>query len=155
MREKLNLQLDDAVTKLADAQSAFDAFGKGVGAAVIGSFNFGDAQSEAAGNASNLQTALAKQAVAQKKVNEAQALWNDFKSLDNTAALAEANRDLADASAEVSIAQAKPQTFFDTLAKQADKAKDFGVLVNRLIAAGLSETALSQVLAAGGPLNAL
>ena len=40
-------------------------------------------------------------------------------------------------------------TFFNALEKQAQKAKDFGVLVNRLIAAGLSETALSQVLAAG------
>jgi hypothetical protein len=40
-------------------------------------------------------------------------------------------------------------TFFDTLAKQADKAKKFGELVSRLIAGGLSETALSQVLAAG------
>jgi hypothetical protein len=57
--------------------------------------------------------------------------------------------ELALASEEVVATQAKPMTFFDALAKQAQKAKDFGVLVNRLIAAGLSETALSQVLAAG------
>jgi hypothetical protein len=149
LRENLNTRLEDAVTKLADAQEAFDAFGKGVGAAITGSFNFGDAQSEAAGNAANLQAALAKQSDAQRKVNDAQAAWNDFKSLDNTAALADANRDLADATAEVTAAQAKPQTFFENLTKQADKAKKFGELVSRLMANGLSETALQQVLAAG------
>jgi len=149
LRDKLNLQLDDATDKLQTAQNTFDDFGKSVGTAITDSFNFGSAQSEASGNTSDLQAALAKQAIAQRKVNDAQALWNDFKSLDNTAALADATYDLADASAEVSAAQAKPQTFFDTLTKQAEKAKKFGELVSRLIAAGLSETALSQVLAAG------
>jgi hypothetical protein len=149
LREKLNLQLDDAVSKLADAQGAFDAFGKGVGAAITGSFNFGDAQSEVAGNAADVKTALQKQADAQAKVNKAQAAFNFFKRDDYAAILAEAMGELALASEEVVATQAKPMTFFDALAKQAQKAKDFGVLVNRLIAAGLSETALSQVLAAG------
>jgi hypothetical protein len=149
LREKLNLQLDDAVTKLADAQGAFDAFGKGVGAAITGSFNFGDAQSEAAGNADELKKALAKQSAAQLKVNEAYDKWNAFQDKDNFDALVLVQKDLADATLDVAAAQAKPMTFFDTLAKQADKAKKFGELVSRLIAGGLSETALSQVLAAG------
>ena len=41
------------------------------------------------------------------------------------------------------------ETFLQSLRKQATKVKNFGVLLNRLIAAGLNETALSQVLAAG------
>lgn len=149
LREKLNLQLDDAVTKLADAQGAFDAFGKGVGAAITGSFNFGDAQSEAAGNADELKKALAKQSTAQIKVNEAYDKWNAFQDKDNFDALVLVQKDLADATLDVAAAQAKPMTFFDNLAKQADKAKKFGELVSRLIAGGLTETALSQVLAAG------
>jgi hypothetical protein len=149
LREKLNLQLDDAVSKLADAQGAFDAFGKGVGAAITGSFNFGDAQSEAAGNATELKKALAKQSEAQLKVNAAYNKWNAFQDKDNMDALILAQEELAIASGEVAVAQAKPMTFFDSLAKQADKAKKFGELVSRLIAGGLSETALSQVLAAG------
>lgn len=149
LRDKLNLQLDDAVSKLADAQGAFDAFGKGVGAAITGSFNFGVAQSEATGNAADLQKALDDQADAQKKVNDAQADFNFFQRDDYAKVLADAMGDLAVATGKVSAAQAKPMTFFDSLTKQAQKAKDFGVLVNRLIAAGLSETALSQVLAAG------
>jgi hypothetical protein len=54
-----------------------------------------------------------------------------------------------------SFAEAQKQTeesatsFLESLRKQATKVKNFGVLLNRLIAAGLNETALSQVLAAG------
>lgn len=40
-------------------------------------------------------------------------------------------------------------TFFDALQQQADKAKEFGTLVDRLLAAGLSKEALGQVLDAG------
>jgi hypothetical protein len=105
IKDELNAQLDDATTKLEAAQSAFNDFAKTVGNAVTETFNFGQAQSEAAGNVADLQNAL-----------------------DVTG---------------------KPLTFLDSLEAQAKKAQNFGVLVNRLIAGGLSETALSQVLAAG------
>ena len=39
--------------------------------------------------------------------------------------------------------------FFSALTDQANKTKDFSVLINRLMAAGLSEAALQQVLSAG------
>jgi hypothetical protein len=149
LQDKLNAQLDDATSKLADAQGSFDSYAKSVGDAVTGSFNFGSAQSEATGNANELKTALAKQSDAQLKVNDAYNKWNGFQDKDNLDALVQSQRDLASATDDVAIAQAKPMTFFENLAKQATKAKDFGVLVNRLIAGGLSETALSQVLAAG------
>ena len=41
------------------------------------------------------------------------------------------------------------RSFFDELQDQADRAKEFGVLVEKLLAAGLSEQALNEVLAAG------
>ena len=41
------------------------------------------------------------------------------------------------------------QTFFQALQKQADKTKEFGILVERLLAAGLSQEALNQVIDAG------
>lgn len=105
IKDELNAQLDDATTKLEAAQGAFNDFAKTVGNAVTETFNFGQAQSEAAGNVADLQNAL-----------------------DVTG---------------------KPLTFLDSLEAQAKKAQNFGVLVNRLIAGGLSEAALSQVLAAG------
>jgi len=149
IQDKLNAQLDDATAKLADAQGAFDSFGKGVGQAVTSGFNFADAQSEIAGNAADVKTALAKQAEAQAKVNKAQADYNFFKRDDYAQLLADAMGDLALATDEVTAAQAKPQTFFESLNKQADKAKKFGELVSRLMAANLNEAALQQVLAAG------
>jgi hypothetical protein len=149
IQDKLNAQLDDATAKLADAQGAFDSFGKGVGQAITSGFNFADAQSEIAGNAADVKTALAKQAEAQAKVNKAQADYNFFKRDDYAQLLADAMGDLAVATDEVTAAQAKPQTFFESLNKQADKAKKFGELVSRLMAANLNETALQQVLAAG------
>lgn len=41
------------------------------------------------------------------------------------------------------------QTFFQSLQKQADKTKEFGLLVEKLLAAGLSQDALQQVIDAG------
>jgi len=41
------------------------------------------------------------------------------------------------------------RSFFDELQDQADRAKEFGILVEKLLAAGLSEEALNEVLAAG------
>ncbi len=105
IQDKLNAQLDDATSKLDAAQKSFDDFSRTVGSAVTESFNFGQAQAEAADNVADLKDAL-----------------------DVTG---------------------KPLTFLDSLEKQAEKAKNFGVLVNRLIAGGLSEAALTQVLAAG------
>ena len=105
IKDKLNAELDVATNKLEAAQKSFDDFSKTVGSAVTESFNFGQAQAEAADNVADLKDAL-----------------------DVTG---------------------KPLTFLDSLEKQAQKAKDFGVLVNRLIAGGLSEAALTQVLAAG------
>ena len=149
LRDKLAASLDVAQQKVNDAKGAFDSFADLVGKAITGAFNFGDAQSEASGNAGELKTALEKQAEAQAKVNKAQADFNYFQRDDYALILADAMGELAAATGEVTKAQAKPMTFFDALAKQAQKAKDFSVLVNRLIAAGLSETALQQVLAAG------
>lgn len=64
-------------------------------------------------------------------------------------ALTEAYADLAAANKKLNDAQSAPKTFLDNLKIQANKVKDFGVLINRLLAAGLSESALQQVLAAG------
>lgn len=149
LRDKLTAQLNLASDALDKATNKFNTFHDLVGQAITGAFSFGDAQSEAASNVSNLNAALDKQKAAQLKVNDAYDKWSGFQDKDNMDALTQSQRDLAAATDEVAVAQAKPMTFFENLAKQAQKAKDFGVLVNRLIAAGLSDTALQQVLAAG------
>ena len=149
LRARLNVRLEDAQDKLREAEKDFEDFGKSVGAAVTSAFNFGNAQSEASGNTSDLKKALDKQSEAQDKVNEAYDKWNAFQDKDNFDALVLVQKDLAKATEEVAAAQAKPMTFFDALAGQANKVKKFNELVNRLIAADLNESALQQVLAAG------
>ena len=70
------------------------------------------------------------------------------ESFDFGKAQAEAADNVADLKDALDVT-GKPLTFLDALEQQAQKAKNFGVLVNRLIAGGLSEAALTQVLAAG------
>ena len=149
LRESLNTRLDDAKEKLKEAEDDFKNFGKSVGAALIASFNFGNAQSEASNNTTEFRKALDKQGDAQVKVNKAQADFNFYKTDEYAKILADAMGDLAVATDEVAVANAKPMTFFDALAGQANKVQKFNELVNRLIAADLNESALQQVLAAG------
>jgi hypothetical protein len=133
--ETANGVLDEAVKK-------FDDFAKSVSDSVKSSFSFGNAQQSAAENVKAVADASAEVAKAQKAVAKAMAGTDPE-------ALTEAYADLAAANKKLNDAQASPQTFLDNLKVQANKVKDFGVLVNRLLAAGLSESALQQVLAAG------
>ena len=134
--------MESAQGILKKAQDNFTSFGKSVSDAITGTFSFGNAQNTASDNAKKLNDALSRQTKAQEKVNR---LQSEGASDQLTEAMAE----LRDVTNEVVEAQSKPMTFFDTLTQQANKTKDFGVQVNRLLAAGLSEDALQQVLAAG------
>lgn len=87
-------------------------------------------------------------AEALKKANgvldDAVGRFNDYKKSVSDAVIggfsfAEAQKDTEESAT----------SFLESLRKQATKVKNFGVLLNRLIAAGLNEQALSQVLAAG------
>ena len=139
---KFEVALQSLNDKLTEAKGKFDSFASSTSSAVMSAINFGNAQGDAATNVKDLNDAIADRTKAQANLDKA------MKG-DDTEAQAEAMRDLAAANDAVAKAQAKPMTFFDNLKKQAVKAKDFGVLVNRLIAGGISETALSQVLDAG------
>ena len=134
--------LGRANTVLITAKDAFKDYAASVSAAVKEVFNFGNAQKSAVDNQKDLADALADQSKAQKAVDLA-------KLSDDTDDLAAAQAALAIATKVVIAAQNRPMTFADELKLQADKVKDFGVLVNRLIAGGLSQDSLQQVLAAG------
>lgn len=146
LRDGFGKDFDDALKKasasLEDAQKAFGEFAKSVGGAITAAFSFGDAFKTATDNSDKVTEAIKEQTAAEKRLTEARAT-NDPKKI------AEATADLAVAIKAVTDAQKQPLTFFSNLEKQAAKAKDFGVLVNRLIAGGLSDAALQQVLAAG------
>ena len=82
---------------------------------------------------------------AKTKLRDAQSAFDDFKLGVSNAISGVVNfGDAAQTSAERGGV-----TFFDALQEQADKAKEFGSLVEQLLAAGLSKEALQQVLDAG------
>jgi hypothetical protein len=142
LRDQFNTALDNAKTKLKAAQEAFDDYASSVSDSISNAFSFGTAQKDASDNAQNLTDAIQDQQKAQEALNKA------LKG-DDIEAITEAQKGLAEATQKVVNAQKKPMTFFESLTKEAAKAKKFGELVNRLIAGDLSEAALQQVLAAG------
>jgi tetratricopeptide (TPR) repeat protein len=80
---------------------------------------------------------------------KAQEAYNKAMEADPVENQTEALKDLEEATQAVTEAQNKPMKFIENLTDQAAKTKDFAVLVNRLIAGGLNEQSLQQVLNAG------
>jgi hypothetical protein len=142
LREQMATALADANALLNTAIDKFNTFSNSVADSIKSSYSFGDAQKTAADNVKAVADASLDVATAQRAVAKAIAGTDPD-------ALTDAYIDLAAANQKLSDAQASPKTFLDNLKAQANKVKDFGVLVNRLLAAGLSESALEQVLAAG------
>ena len=142
LRDQMAKALETANGVLDEAVKKFDSFSKSVSDSIKSSFSFGNAQQSAAENVKAVADASDDVAKAQKAVAKAIAD-------SDPEGLTKAYEDLAVANKKLSDAQATPKTFLDNLKIQANKVKDFGVLVNRLLAAGLSESALQQVLAAG------
>jgi hypothetical protein len=142
LRDQMAKALETANEGLDEAIKKFDSFSKSVSDSIKSSFSFGNAQQTAAENVKAVADASDDVAKAQKAVAKAIAD-------SDPDGLTKAYEDLAIANKKLSDAQATPKTFLDNLKIQANKVKDFGVLVNRLLAAGLSESALQQVLAAG------
>ena len=142
LREEMVAALEAANTVLNDAIEKFNDFATSVSDAVKSSYSFSDAQQSASNNLEAVAQASDDVAKAQKAVNKA---WQG----SDPEALTAAYDDLAAANERLKTTQNAPITFMDNLRKQATKIKDFGVLINRLVAGGLSEVNLQQVLAAG------
>jgi len=142
LREEMVAALEAANTVLNDAIEKFNDFATSISDAVKSSYSFSDAQQSASNNLQAVAQASDDVAKAQAAVNKA---WQG----SDPEALTAAYDDLASANERLRITQNAPLTFMENLRKQALKVKDFGVLINRLVAGGLSEVNLQQVLAAG------
>lgn len=142
VREKLNTALEDSKDKLKEATDAYNSYMQGVSSAISGTINFGSAQSTATGNAEAL-------AEAQRAVTEAQKDYNDAVRSGDTDKAAEAYARLGEAQKAVADAAAKPSGFLGVLREQAKAAAEFGSNVDRLLAAGLSQAAIDQILQSG------
>jgi hypothetical protein len=142
LRDDFAEALQGTKDKLKEAQTAFDDYRESVSNSINNAFSFGTAQKEAADSAQDLAHALKEQEKARDNLKEAQ-------RIGFAKDIAEAQLKLAEATDKVVKAQEKPMTFFESLTREAQKAKKFGELINRLIAGNLSEAALQQVLSAG------
>ena len=146
--------LDKAKDRLKEAQEEFDNFSTSVSDVVKSGLDFGKAFEEnsqkMADSIKEASAALEEEMSpaidnAKDKLKKAQEGFNNFGktifnvikgSLDFGKAFEEGGEDAG-------------LTFFSALQKQADKAKEFGGLVKELLATGLSEEALQQVIDAG------
>jgi hypothetical protein len=129
-------QLERIAEKITDLTPDLDTTGAGLDKVAERAKKMADALRD------RMATALDD---AKQKLREAQDAFNDFKT-DVSSAITGVI-DFGDA-AQTS-AERGGVTFFDALQEQADKAKDFGNLVDQLLAAGLSREALQQVINAG------
>ena len=162
LRDYMGKVLDDAKTKLETAQEAFDNFSNSVSSVISDSVNFGAAFDknnekikEAKDRLKEATEALKEKFVpainlAKDSLKKAQDGFNNFgKSVSNVIkntvnfakAFEEGGKDAG-------------LTFFSALQKQANKAKEFANLIEQLLAAGLSEQALRQVIDAGADSGA-
>jgi hypothetical protein len=156
IKDGMEKALEDANAKLEEATKAFDDFASGISSALMAGFSFADAytkrQEEIASNSDELTKALEDQKKAQLEFDKVMA--RGLPSINGvtfeTEELIQARFDLAEATRAVNTAQAKtPLSFWDNLNSQVAKVKNFGVLLNRLLAANASPETYQAVVDAG------
>jgi tape measure domain-containing protein len=119
-----------------------DSFRDSIKDAIMAVYSFQTAFAKSRESVTNYENALKAVQDAETRVN--QALANrDF------AGYSQAVKDYTDASANLKTASEGKKTFLEALKAQYDQAKDFGVMINRLRAAGLEEAGISQIIQAG------
>jgi hypothetical protein len=144
---------------ITDAESRYEGWGKKIAGVTTGLEGLGDDDDETtlSGAAKKVTEAVKKASealnkemgdaldAAKDRLKKAQDAFNEFSksvsdvikgALDFGAAFEEGGEDAG-------------STFFSALQKQADKAKEFASLVEQLLASGLSQEALQQVIDAG------
>jgi tape measure domain-containing protein len=119
-----------------------DSFRDSIKDAIMAVYSFQTAFTKSRQSVVDYDNALKAVQDAETKVN--QALANrDFSGYQ------QAVKDYTDASAQLKTASEGKKTFLEALKAQYDQAKDFGVIINRLRAAGLNEAGISQIVQAG------
>lgn len=138
-----------ATDKLKTARDLLDqlkkkaeAFAQTVKDAIMDAYSFTTALSKMKDSQEAYKTAVDNVAAAEKAVTDALANRD-------SEGYAKAVKDYADAVAIMNKASGSQMTFMQALEGQAKQAQDFSVLLNRLRTAGLNESGISQILAAG------
>lgn len=146
-RSLISDALKKASTSLATAQTAFDNFKSSVSSAISGSFSFSAAQSEVAQSVADLKSRLD---TANGSLQTAQNAFDSYASSVSNAITSQLSFNNAQTDATNNGTD-----FMSSLRTQASAATAFAAKVDALLAGGLSEDALQQVLAAGSNAGTL
>lgn len=145
IRESLNQALDLAKARLREAQDQYDGFAKKVSDSIRGIVNFGSA----------MQTAQAKSKAATEALSEAitkqsEKLADAQKTLEDYAGgVSRAISGTLDFSKAFDTAAKSGTSFLEELQAQVSGAQTFAIQIRELVARGLSQEALAQVVGAG------
>jgi hypothetical protein len=142
LEQKFATALSKAEENAKNANEAYKNYRDSIAGSVSGVVNFSNAQATAEENAKTLADALTKQSEAQTKLNQA------FTDGD-AEKIAEARRDLADATTEVANAEKLPRTFDQALKGQVQSATDFKTQLQTLLDLGADQALIDQLTAAG------
>jgi hypothetical protein len=142
LEQKLSGALSNAEENAKNANEAYKNYRDSIAGSVSGVVNFSNAQATAEENAKTLADALTKQSEAQTKLNQALTDGDAEK-------IAEARRDLADATTEVANAEKLPRTFDQALKGQVQSATDFKTQLQTLLDLGADQALIDQLTAAG------
>jgi len=144
--DSINKMASDKVSKaegyLDQLRQRADSFRDSIKSAMMAVYSFGSAL-----GASRQSIATYEQAV--KDVASAEARVNQALASRDMAGYYEAIKEYTAATKALTDAETGKKTFMQALEAQYTQAKDFGVTINRLRAAGLNEAGISQVIAAG------
>ena len=145
IRESLNSALDLAKKKLNDAQAAYDSFASEVSKSIRGIVNFGSAM-QTAQTRSKEATDRLTESIAQQteKVTQAQNALQTYAGSISGAISSTLNFGKA-----FETATEKGTSFLDELKKQVSGAQTFAIQIKELVARGLSQEALQEVVGAG------
>ena len=145
IRDSLNTALDLAKNKLKEAQAAYDSFASEVSKSIRGILNFGSAM-QTAQTRSKEATDRLTESIAQQteKVTQAQNALQTYAGSISGAISSTLNFGRA-----FDTATEKGTSFLDELKKQVSGAQTFAIQIKELVARGLSQEALQEVVGAG------
>lgn len=145
IRESLNGALDLAKAKLKAAQEQYDSFASEVSKSIRGIVNFGSAM-QTAQTRSKEATDRLTESIAQQteKVTQAQNALQTYAGSISGAISSTLNFGKA-----FETATEKGTSFLDELKKQVSGAQTFAIQIKELVARGLSQEALQEVVGAG------
>ena len=145
IRESLNGALDLAKAKLKAAQEQYDSFASEVSKSIRGIVNFGSAM-QTAQTRSKEATDRLTESIAQQteKVTQAQNALQTYAGSISGAISSTLNFGKA-----FDTATEKGTSFLDELKKQVSGAQTFAIQIKELVARGLSQEALQEVVGAG------